>query len=499
MYRAMTILLVLAPAIALGGDWTMGGRTPDRNPVSPEKAPPTEWQVGDETTPPKNIRWSAKVGSDAIGGPVVANGLVWVGTNNKKPLDPKVKGDCGVYACFRESDGKFLYQYASPRLELDKIIADWPTSGTGGSPVAEADRVWFIINRREVVCLDTKPLSEGKGPAEVVWKYDLIKKLGVYPNSPMIPSTNNVGSPAVYKDWLYVPTGNGVDVDYPGATKVRAPEAPSLVCFEKATGKVVWKDNSPSKEGYGGNHASPLVLEVGGKARVIHPQTDGWVRAFDAATGKLVWKFDINHKGAQWDWLEKDSTKSKAVVVANPVFADGRLYFAAGREPEAAIGPGRLFCIDPTKSGDISPEIDDEKGGGKPNPASAVIWQFTKNGDKEGELMHQTVSSIAVHEGLLIAPDRIGYVHCLDAKTGKHYWSHDTKCESHFADPLLIDGKVYIGSDDGNVTILELSKKLRVLKVNELFNRQIRASPIFANGTLYLQTRSVLYAVAVKK
>ncbi|MGL6075243.1 MAG: PQQ-binding-like beta-propeller repeat protein, partial [Fimbriiglobus sp.] len=61
----------------------------------------------------KNIRWTANVGSRAIGGPVVANGLVWVGTNNESLLDPKITDDRGVYACFRESDGRFLGQYAS--------------------------------------------------------------------------------------------------------------------------------------------------------------------------------------------------------------------------------------------------------------------------------------------------------------------------------------------------------------------------------------------------
>jgi hypothetical protein len=126
----------------------------------------------------------------------------------------------------------------------------------------------------------------------------------------MIPGHNNLGSPAIDKELLFAPTGNGVDVDHPGATMVRAPDAPSLVCFNKLTGKVVWKDNSPGKDIYGGNHASPLV--VSGKVQVIQPQADGWVRSFDSLTGKLIWKFDTNYKGAKWDWTERDG-KSKHV------------------------------------------------------------------------------------------------------------------------------------------------------------------------------------------
>ena len=98
MFRILAILVALVPVVAHGDDWTMGGRAPDRNPVSPEKSSPTDWHIGNDKTPPKNIRWSAKVGTRAIGGPVVASGFVWVGTNNEEPHDPAVKGDRGVYA-----------------------------------------------------------------------------------------------------------------------------------------------------------------------------------------------------------------------------------------------------------------------------------------------------------------------------------------------------------------------------------------------------------------
>ena len=496
-FYSLTLWILFGPVSAVrAADWPMGGRDFTRNPVSPETGAPTDWQVKTDDKAERNIKWSVAVGSRAIGGPVVANGLVWVGTNNHEPLDRAVKGDRGVLACFRESDGKFLYQYTSPRLRLDRYIADWPESGLSGSPVVEGDKLWFITNRREVVCLDTSPLRLGKGPAKEIWKYDLVKEQGVFPNSPMIPGHNNLGSPALHKDLLFVPTGNGVDVDHPGATKVRNPNAPSLVCFRKDTGKVVWKDNSPGKEIYGGHHASPLVVETGGKPQVIHAQGDGWVRSFEAMTGKLIWKFDTNRKDAVWDWLDKEDT-AKRVVVATPVYAEKRVYFAAGREPEFAGGrPGRLFCIDPTRTGDISPELDDGKGKGKPNPNSGLIWDFKKDGDKDADIMHQTISSVAVHDGLVIAPDRWGFVHCLDAKTGKRHWTHDTR-GSQFGDPLIVDGKIYVGNDDA-VTILELSKTRKLLKKHE-FVHSVVAPQVFANGTLFILTEHRLYAIRAGK
>ncbi|MGL6072963.1 MAG: PQQ-binding-like beta-propeller repeat protein, partial [Fimbriiglobus sp.] len=97
MVRILVVLLLLFPITLQADDWSMGGQTPGRNPVSLEKSPLTDWHIGDDTRPAKNIRWTANVGSRAIGGPVVANGLVWVGTNNESLLDPKITDDRGVY------------------------------------------------------------------------------------------------------------------------------------------------------------------------------------------------------------------------------------------------------------------------------------------------------------------------------------------------------------------------------------------------------------------
>ena len=101
-----------------GADWTMRGRDRTRNPVSPEKNAPTDWQIGNKRIKqkPRNIRWSARLGMYSCGDPVVANGLVWVGTNNENPRDSNIKVDASVLMCFRERDGKFLYQYVSPPL-----------------------------------------------------------------------------------------------------------------------------------------------------------------------------------------------------------------------------------------------------------------------------------------------------------------------------------------------------------------------------------------------
>lgn len=100
-------LLPLAASPLIAADWHMWGGTPQRNMINTvEKNIPDSWDV----TTGKNIKWVAQLGSQSFGNPVVAGGRVFVGTNNLAERQPNVKGDKGIVMCFRESDGKFLWQ-----------------------------------------------------------------------------------------------------------------------------------------------------------------------------------------------------------------------------------------------------------------------------------------------------------------------------------------------------------------------------------------------------
>jgi outer membrane protein assembly factor BamB len=471
--------------LPVGHDWPQFGRDRTRNAVSPEKDPPLWWQAGQiddkgKALPDKNIRWTATLGSSTYGDPVVADGMVWIGTNN----DVEKRKDAAVLLCLDEKTGEELYRYVSPRLK--GRVHDWPHSSMACSPLIEGNRLWFTSNRCEVVCLDIGPLRNRIGQPRVLWKVDMREKLGVFPKgSPM--ALARLCSIASYKDLIYVITGNGVDE---GNIRVPAPEAPSLVCFNKNTGKVVWTDNSPGKNILHGQWASPLVIGIKGKAQVVAPQGDGWVRSFDAQSGKLIWAFDTNPKDAIWRFR---GTRNN--LLATPVFYENRIYIGNGHYPEYESGEAWLYCIDPTKTGDISPELLAGPRKGKPNPNSGMVWKFGGRDAKTKQLrFHRTVSNVAIHQGLAIAVDIAGQIHCLDARTGQRYWTHDSR-NTILGNPLIIDGKVYVGRDD--VCILDLAKEKKVREPIEMPNT-IDCSPIFARGTLYLATRNRLYAIAGK-
>ncbi len=228
-------------AAIFAADWPMRGRDRSRNAVSPERNAPIDWELGDDSSvppkPPSHVRWSARLGEQSCGDPVIARGHVWVGTDNSRPRNKAESEDASVLMCFSEKDGAFLYQYVSPRLPSQY---DWPYTGLASSPLIEGDRLWFCNNRCEVVCLDIAALRLRTGQPRVVWKVDLRTQLGVVPRGVMLGSGASHCSIASYKDLIYVNTTNAF-VD----RKVPAPDAPSLVCFEKHTGDVRWKDKSP--------------------------------------------------------------------------------------------------------------------------------------------------------------------------------------------------------------------------------------------------------------
>src|SRR5450755_221415 len=266
------------------GDWPMWGGTADRNMLSSMKGIPTTWDLKTK----KNVKWMAQLGSQSYGNPVVAGGQVYAGTNNELVRNPKEPGDRGVLMCFRESDGKFLWQHANVKLAAGRAL-DWPFQGLCSSPLVEGDRLYYVTNRCELVCLDTH--GDGKGNARVIWKFDMIKELGVFPK-------NQANSSPVSFDHLVIAgTGNGVDEKL---QRVAAPKAPSMVALDKETGKLVWQVNSVGSKILDGQWSSPAAATVGGTTQVVIGEGDGWVRSYEALSGSKLWEFDTNPKNAVW-------------------------------------------------------------------------------------------------------------------------------------------------------------------------------------------------------
>jgi outer membrane protein assembly factor BamB len=450
------------------GDWPMWGGTPDRNMVSNMKGLPARWDVAKK----ENVRWVAMLGSQAYGNPVVSGGAVFVGTNNESVRDPKQPGDRGVLMAFRESDGEFLWQHANEKLPAGRVN-DWPFQGVASSPLVEGDRLYYVSNRCELVCLDTKGFrddGENDGPfknekltgqfdADVVWKFDMMEEVGAHPHN----LANS--APVSFGDLIYVSTSNGHDESH---VNVPSPRAPSIIAVNKKTGKLVWEDNSVGEKILHGQWSTPSVGKIAGVDQVVMGQGDGWVRGYEAVSGKKLWEFDTNPKDSVWP-------KTRNELIATPVIFDNKVYIANGQDPEHGEGVGHLYAIDATKRGDIT--------------QSGLIWHYDK--------IRRSISTAAIHDGLIYYPDFSGFLHCLDAKTGKVFWVHDMLA-AVWGSPLVAEGRVYLGDEDGDVVVLAAGKEKKVLAEMNM-GSSVYSTPVPANGALFIVNRNQLWALAVKK
>ena len=434
-----------------GGDWPMWGGTPDRNMVSSMKGIPTTWDVKTK----KNVRWVAELGSQSYGNPVVAGGVVLAGTNNESTRDPAVKGDKGVLMAFRESDGEFLWQDTNDKLPSGRAN-DWPFQGVCSSPLVEGDRVYYVTNRCEVRCLDLH--GDGNKHAKVIWKFDMMEEVGSQPHN----MSNS--SPVSYGDLIFVSTANGQDESH---VHIPSPRAPSIIAVNKQTGKLAWEDNSVGDRILHGQWSSAAVGKIGDVVQVVIGQGDGWVRGYEAPSGKKLWEFDLNPKDSVWP-------KTRNEVIATPVIYEDHVYIANGQDPEHGEGVGHLYSIDATKRGDIT--------------ETGRVWHYDK--------IRRSISTGAIYNGLLFYSDFSGFVHCLDVKTGKPYWVHDM-LSAIWSSPMVIDGKVYVSDEDGDVAILEASKEKKVISTVNM-GSSVYATPVPANGALFIMNRNQLFALAEK-
>lgn len=493
--------------------WTHRNNTPHAENL------PTEWNVGEvdpqsgERTGMENIKWVTELGSQTYGNPVVANGHVYVGTNNGAGYIERYPSsvDLGCLICFDEQTGEFLWQHSNEKLPTGRVN-DWPLQGVCDAPYVDGQRLWYVNNRGEVCCLDTEGFrdgqndgpytaepKEGKFEADVIWQLDMMSELGVSQHNMCSCSVTCAG------DVLLVITSNGVDFDH---RYVPAPDAPAFMGVDRNTGEVLWTDASPGTNILHGQWSSPAYAVLGGQPQALFPGGDGWLYSLDPETGEHLWKFDCNPKKSKWI-LGGRGTRN--AIISTPVIYDQKVYMPVGQDPEHGQGIGHMWCIDPTKRGDVSPQLAVDSEGNKiphrrvqavlpeegekaiPNPKSAALWHYHKWGESFTEEMHRAVGSVAIKNDLLFVADFSGLFHCVDAQTGEPLWTYDMFAAA-WGSPLIADGKVYIGDEDGDVAIFELSREKNML--NELnMKNSVYSTPIVANDVLFLANNSTLFAI----
>ncbi len=508
MSRATLLLaLTLLAAPALADDWPAWGGDGQRNMVGTEKKAPVRFNPGSylpgsetvDMSTTEGVRWVAKLGSQTYGNPTVADGRVYVGTNNAMERRPGITGDYSVVLALSEETGELLWQLSVPKLGSGKVN-DWEFLGICSSPTVVGDVVYVVTSRGEVVALDVHGLANGNDgafqdegqymvppgmpavplspdlDADILWRYDMPGELGVFPH--------NVTSSSVLVegDKIYVTTSNGVDWSH---LDLPSPFAPTLIVLDASSGQLIGEEAvGIGERTMHANWSSPAFAPPGmgsDKGQVVFGAGDGFVYGFDPQPidddGLPVlqerWRYDVNlpeYRMKDGKPVKYASPPGPSEVIGTPVIADGHAFVSIGQDPEHGPGVGRLAAIPLDQRGDLT---------GK------ATWST--------HVLGRSISTVAVHKGIVYASDYAGLLYALDASNGEVLWKHETGAHI-WGSPYVAGKHVLIGDEDGMLTILKAGKKYKPVTTIEL-SSPIYATPVLANGTLYIASQTHLYAV----
>lgn len=225
-----------------------------------------------------------------------------------------------------------------------------------------------------------------------------------------------------------------------------------LVMLDPATGREIWR--TKRTEPY--NWAAPYVAHHDGRRQII---VNGLtVRSYDFETGALLW----------------EAAGLGENTIPQPVQHEDLVFSMSGHTVKMlmAIRLGRKGTLTGT---------------------DAIVWTTPRGA--------AYTPSPLLHDGRLYVVTDNGLLSCFDAATGKpHYQQQRLPGPYNFkASPVGANGKLYLASEEGDVVVVRMGDQFQVLATNTFDNQSFIASPVIAAETIYLRSRTHLFAVGKKR
>jgi outer membrane protein assembly factor BamB len=231
-----------------------------------------------------------------------------------------------------------------------------------------------------------------------------------------------------------------------------------LAAFDAATGKPVWRTPRDEPPSWG----TPTVIESktpsGPRAELVTNGTTA-VRGYDPLTGKELWRLE----------------KSSQITVPTPIFGDGLIFVASGYRP---IQP--IYALWPGARGEITPKDREEA-------SAAIAWSKMRGGPYMPTPIH--------YRGHLYCCSNAGLVTCHEARTGRLvYRKRLGGTEGYTASPVAADGRLYFTGEDGKVRVVQAGPEYRLLAVSDL-RETCLATPAICDGTIFFRTKGHVVAI----
>jgi outer membrane protein assembly factor BamB len=236
-----------------------------------------------------------------------------------------------------------------------------------------------------------------------------------------------------------------------------------FMAFDKKTGETVWV-SAPGARPYDTTYAPPIIATVNGMRLLIQGASDGFIHAIKPQTGEPVWRYEISKRGINTGVVVRGTT---AILTHSEENLDSNEM-------------GMMVAVDATAKGDIKKD--------------QVKWSIY--GWQGG------YSSPVIDGDRVYHIDNGANIGAFDVNTGKQLWLQNLGTIQK-ASPVLADGKLYVGTENGKFFILKPSATgCEVLDQDQLgtdaLPEAIIASAAISNGRVFIVSDSALYAIGKK-
>jgi outer membrane protein assembly factor BamB len=406
------------------------------------KPTPTTWNVESG----ENVKWKAPIPGLAHSSPIVWGDRVYVTSAVSESGDNDLK--VGLYGDIAPVDDPSEYSW---RLyALDKASGEllWMREAHRGVPkvkrhtkATHANSTPATDGKRVVAFFGSEGLHAWDMDGEPLWSKDLGTLDAGFFRVPA--AQWGFGSSPILVDEMVV-----VQCDVQGQSYVAA--------FEAATGKQIWRTDRFEVPTWG----SPTVYEVAGRKVVA---VNGWkhIGGYDLQTGAEVWRF----------------AGGGDIPTPTPIVAHDMVFITNAHGNMAPI-----YAVRKSAEGVIDLAEGESTSGG-------IAWSTTRDG-----AYMQT--PIVVGDLLYVCRDN-GVVGCYRAKTGEEVYRQRLGkggTAGFSASAVSADGKIYFSGETGEVYVVRAGEKYELLAVNEM-DEILMATPAISDGVLFFRTRGHIVAV----
>jgi outer membrane protein assembly factor BamB len=240
-------------------------------------------------------------------------------------------------------------------------------------------------------------------------------------------------------------------------TKRPVAKPATLYALSKKTGDIIWE---MPREAYRACYSAPFILETPGAAPELIVTSTTSITSYNPDDGSQNWRWNWKFKGMQLR------------TISATHYVDGTLLACSGDG-----GGDRHMCA-----------IALDGVGKDAHPHQ--IWENRKD-------FPYVPCLVTKGEHVYFVNDA-GFVGCYEFKTGKRIWFERLPGATFTASPVLIDGKVYASSEEGDVYVFAASPKSLDLISKNFLGERIRATPAVADGRLYIRGQNHLYCIGTK-